>query len=256
MDLTTEIKGLALARGADVVGIAGIEDFPDHQESIKNILPSAKRLVVTLARHSLAALSSGVNEIRQFDAIHTYDESARAAHSAVRLLADRGYEAAAIPAFIPLDMGAPKKGMRGEIDWRRAGVLAGLGSYGENGLLVTSRFGSAVRICGLLTNAPLIADKPLGEDVCDHCMECVRDCPTGALTGEGKIDKKKCGDHIFRHGFRAFQGFMRGVFDREEQARSTLDGQGLRELWQNFMTGNYYYCFRCQIHCHRSDKLL
>jgi hypothetical protein len=47
---------------------------------------------------------------------------------------------------------------------------------------------------------------------------------------------------------------MRGVFDRDEAARATLEGQGLRELWQNFMTGNYYYCFRCQIHCHRAGK--
>ena len=48
-------------------------------------------------------------------------------------------------------------------------------------------------------------------------------CPSQALSGQGKINKKRCGDQIFK--FR------------------------LRELWQTFMTGNYYYCFACQAQC-------
>jgi len=29
----------------------------------------------------------------------------------------------------------------------------------------------------------------------------------------------------------------------------TIEGKGLRELWQTFMTGNYYYCLECQAQC-------
>jgi epoxyqueuosine reductase QueG len=43
----------------------------------------------------------------------------------------------------------------GEICWRIAGVRAGLGSYGENGLLVTNEFGSAIRISGKLIYAAI-----------------------------------------------------------------------------------------------------
>lgn len=44
---------------------------------------------------------------------------------------------------------------------------------------------------------------------------------------------------------------MSDLFERAANARTTIDGYGLREIWQNFMTGNYYYCFRCQTCCHR-----
>ena len=252
MDITQEIKGLALSRGADLVGVASCGDLPDNAESFSRLLPGARRVVVVASRHNLAALSSGINEVAQFDTIHTYDETARATHAVARRLADHGHAGVAVPAFIPLDMAAPKKGMRGEIDWRRAAVRAGLGSYGENGLLVTPKFGSAVRLSGVVTDADLTIDEPLAEDACDHCCTCVTDCPPGALTGGGVIDKKKCGDHIFRYGFRYFQSLMAGVLSGDPGARSIIEGQGLREVWQNFMTGNYYYCFRCQVHCHRS----
>ena len=44
------------------------------------------------------------------------------------MLESEHFPAVAVPAFIPLDMAAPNKGMRGEICWRRAGMRAGLGS--------------------------------------------------------------------------------------------------------------------------------
>ena len=227
--------------------------MPEQAENLHRLLPGAKRVVVVVTRHSLSALCSRKNEVRQFDTIHTYDECARAAHKVARRIEDLGYGAVAVPAFIPIDMKAPKNGMRGEINWRDAAVQAGLGSWGENGLLVTRDFGSAVRICGVATDAPLEADRPLAEDVCDHCLDCVNACPTKALSGGGKIDKKKCGDHIFRYGFRSFQGFMSDLFECDAKARTVIDGFPLREIWQNFMTGNYYYCFRCQTRCHRAE---
>jgi epoxyqueuosine reductase QueG len=256
MTLANQIRATALANGADLVGVADTTLMPAQKENLRRLLPAAKRVVVIVARHSLSALDSHNNQVRQFDTIHTYDECSHAAHKVVRLIEDRGYAAVAVPAFIPIEMKAPKNGMRGEINWRDAAVQAGLGSWGENGLLVTRDFGSAVRICGVATEAPIEPDRPLLDDVCDHCMECVKSCPPQALSGAGQIDKKKCGDHIFRYGFRSFQAFMSDLFDRNAKARETIDGFPLREIWQNFMTGNYYYCFRCQVHCHRtgSDK--
>jgi epoxyqueuosine reductase QueG len=51
----------------------------------------------------------------------------------------------------------------------------------ENGLLVTKEFGSAIRISWLLTLADLDADRPSGEDACDHCLRCLDACPVNAL---------------------------------------------------------------------------
>ncbi len=249
-ELTQKAKQTALENGADLVGVVKVADLPEHQERIERALPGAKSVLVTIAGHSLAALKSGANELFQFDTIHTYDECGRSAHMAARALESQGFLSAGVAAFIPLDMEAPGKGMRGEICWRRAGVRAGLGSYGESGALVTKEYGQAIRLSGMVTTAKLTPDSPLTEDVCDHCMRCVEACPVGALSGGGKINKKLCGDKIFKHGFRYFQKVMEGIMEGPtDEVRSILKGSGLRQLWQTFMTGNYYYCCACSYHC-------
>ena len=247
---TEETKQAALKCGADLAGVVRVEDLPEHCDQIDRMLPGAKNVMVLATGHSLASLRSGTNEIAQFDTMHTYNECARAAHAAARYLETHGYLSAAVPAFIPLDMDEPGKGMRGEICWRRAGVRAGLGSYGESGALVTKEYGQAVRLSGVVTSAELTPDTPLKEDVCDHCMQCVEACPVGVLSGDGKINKKLCGDLIFKHGFRYFQKVMQGMIEGPtDRLRKIIEGAGLRNLWQTYMTGNYYYCFKCQSQC-------
>ncbi|MBM4328655.1 MAG: epoxyqueuosine reductase [Deltaproteobacteria bacterium] len=252
--LTREAKKVALAEGAALVGVVRVADLEEHAESIFRILPSAKTVMVVASKHSVTALRSATVQVMQFDTIHTYGEVARVAHKTARFLEAQGFASAAVPAFLPIDMQAPKKGMRGEICWRRAAVRAGLGSYGENGLLVTKEYGAAVRLSGLVTAASLDPDASLSEDVCDRCMRCVDACPPKALSGEGKINKKLCGDHIFQYGFRKFQEFMKALIEEpKEEALRIIDGYDLRELWQSFMTGNYYYCCECQTKCPATD---
>jgi epoxyqueuosine reductase len=249
-ELSEKVKSVALEHGADLIGVVKVNDLPEHGESISRILPSAESIIVVATRHGLASIRSANNQMAQFDAIYTYAECARAAHNASRFLESEGFPSVAVPAFIPIDMAAPKKGMRGEICWRRAGVRAGLGSYGENGLLITKKFGSAIRISGLVTSADLQADSALDEDVCDHCMGCIEACPAGALSGGGKIDKRLCGDEIFKYGLRFFQDFLKDLIGKPAgEVEEILTGYGVREMWQTFVTGNYYYCFKCQSQC-------
>lgn len=189
-ELTEKAKNTALKNGADLVGVVKVSDLPEHHESIMQILPAAESVMVFAARHSLSALRAAKNQMAQFDTIYTYNACESAAHAVARFFESQAYGSVAVPAFIPIDMAAPKYGMRGEICWRRAGVRSGLGSYGENGLLVTRDFGSAIRLAGLVTTAELKADSPLSEDMCTHCMACVEACPAMALSGEGRINKK------------------------------------------------------------------
>jgi len=248
--LSEEAKTEALKNGADLVGIVKVADLPEHRERIERMMPGARSVLVIAARHSLGALKSGANELAQFDTMHTYNECARAVHSVARFLESEGFFSAGIPAFIPLDMNNPGKGMRGEICLRRAGARAGLGSYGESGALVTREYGQAVRLSGVITTVDLIPDSPLQEDLCDHCGRCLEACPVKALSGQGKINKKLCGDHIFQFGFRYFQRLIKTLMDgSKEEVGAIIEGSGLRQLWQTFMTGNYYFCFKCQIQC-------
>lgn len=64
-------------------------------------------------------------------------------------------------------------------------IDAGLGELGRHGLLITPEFGSNVRLCKVLTDMPLISDKPINlgiTDFCEQCLLCAVHCPADAIT--------------------------------------------------------------------------
>jgi len=61
---------------------------------------------------------------------------------------------------------------------------AGLGWVGKNALLVTSEFGSAIRLGSILTDAELAGGTPINESRCKDCTACVDICPAQALSGK------------------------------------------------------------------------
>ncbi|HEU5360996.1 MAG TPA: 4Fe-4S double cluster binding domain-containing protein [Candidatus Deferrimicrobiaceae bacterium] len=246
----SDLAEIARANGAPLCGAAKAADLSGNAMEIGKILPGACSVVVLAAPHSRSAIESADVQMAQYDTVHAYAEAARASHALARWLEARGHRAVAVPAFIPIDMAPPKHGMKGAIDWREAGVLAGIGGYGESGLLVTREYGPAARVGGVLTDAEIAPGSPLRESPCTHCQRCVESCPTGALSGGGRIDKRKCGEKIFSGGYRAWRKFLLELIEASPEKRKEMTGgQVSLELWQNFMTGNYYYCFACQSAC-------
>lgn len=249
MSLTQQVKQFALEHGADLVGVVRAADLPEHRESIQALLPGAAVVVVMAARHNPVALGAGNTQAMQMETAHTYQQITQASKAVERFLDRLGHASVAVPAFLPVDMRAPKYGLKGEICWRRAAVRAGLGSYGQNGLLVTRDFGAAVRLGGLLTQAGLEPDAPLTESACDQCGACLAACPAQAFAaGPGQVDKRRCGPHSMEHGFNHFRATLAELTDPERR-QTALDGFGLRELWQTLITGGYYYCAQCQLQC-------
>jgi epoxyqueuosine reductase QueG len=250
MTLTERVRRSALDSGADLAGVVAVADLPEHHQAIAAILPGAVSVVVMACRHNPVALASPNTQVMQLETNYTYEQVSIAAKRVERFLDAQGHAAAAVPAFLPVDMNAPKFGLKGEVCWRRAAVRAGLGGYGVNGLLVTKDFGAAVRLGGLLTTATLTPDAPLAESPCDECGACLAACPAQALKGEGKIDKRLCGPRALEHGFNHFRATLAELTGPDPASRErALDGFGLRELWQTLITGNYYYCAQCQLQC-------
>jgi reductive dehalogenase len=72
-----------------------------------------------------------------------------------------------------------------------AALAAGVGELGRNGMLITEKFGARVHLGDpILTNLPLIPDKPLDigvEDFCQVCRKCATTCPTNSISMEGKV---------------------------------------------------------------------
>ena len=72
----------------------------------------------------------------------------------------------------------------GRFPHKTAALRAGLGFIGKNNLLVTERYGCAVMLGKVLTNAPFsaVSQEPATPS-CGDCRVCVDHCPTGALLG-------------------------------------------------------------------------
>lgn len=78
---------------------------------------------------------------------------------------------------------------KGTLDDRRAAYDAGLGYFGENGMLICREYGSYFFIGQVVHNLPIKGDKPVTES-CLGCGACKRLCPGGALSEAGfEIDK-------------------------------------------------------------------
>jgi len=66
---------------------------------------------------------------------------------------------------------------------------AAIGWIGKSALLVTDKFGSAVRLSSILTDAPLVTATPINASRCGDCMICAGACPAGAVSGKlWKVD--------------------------------------------------------------------
>lgn len=70
-----------------------------------------------------------------------------------------------------------------ELPLKSIAIRAGLGWIGKSAVLVSPEYGGALRLSGMLTNAPLPVAEPVFESKCGGCGKCRDVCPAGAITG-------------------------------------------------------------------------
>lgn len=68
---------------------------------------------------------------------------------------------------------------------------AGLGFIGLNNALILPGKGSYYFLGVILTTLSLDPDAPCTQS-CGECQACIQACPTGALTGDGAVDARRC----------------------------------------------------------------
>ena len=61
---------------------------------------------------------------------------------------------------------------RGFVAWTEVPHAAGLGELGKHGSLINNELGSSMRFSTVLTDMPLVADKPVDFGADDFCMSC------------------------------------------------------------------------------------
>lgn len=94
-----------------------------------------------------------------------------------------------------------------ELPHKTIATRAGLGWIGKSALFTTFKYGSALRLSSVLTDAPLTLGTPILKSKCGKCMECRDACLGGAISGKewnyklkrnDFYDDKKCEQYALK----------------------------------------------------------
>ncbi len=203
LTLTTNVKKMAKSLGADMVGIADAKAFERAPEGLRatDFLPSAKSIVVMGRRQPMTVILRGDKKRTTLLAAVSYMTLNNMITEVTRYLEDKGYEAYPIyhVYFVTGATPGDRIEKRFDLSYKHAAVEAGLGEMGLSNLLLTPKYGPAVRLTIVLTNAPLKCEPKFEGKICkkdEGCRACVEACPSGAISEQGILDKQKCYEYL------------------------------------------------------------
>ncbi len=201
-ELSKRLKKKAIDLGADVIGVAGNKGFGQAPEGHRpeDILKGA-RCVISLGFAQPNTVIQKAMPTQYTRNIFTVASLAdQVAHLLTLWIEKQSYEAIPISAR-GMYMAAMVGELRGDLSHKHAAVLAGLGEIGVNSLLVNQEFGNRLMLSSVVTNAPLVQDKPFSDKLClgEKCFKCVEVCPVKAISPSGKIEKLKCAKYYRSH---------------------------------------------------------
>jgi len=175
--LSSQIQSELTKQGACLVGFADISSLPAE---VRESLPYAVAIAVALDASIISEIQNGptreyFQEYKRVNAL-----LAALANKTAEFIRQKGFNAVASEPTLkklPENLATP-------LPHKTVATRAGLGWVGKSNLLITERYGSAIRLVSVLTDAPLETAEPINESSCGECNECVLRCPVDALLGE------------------------------------------------------------------------
>jgi epoxyqueuosine reductase len=189
-ELVEGLREVASRAGIDLFGVTSAEPFELREEwgvdQPRELLPSARSVVVAgfCTRYEPRLVPSEPGTPRGRFPVYgsrVFEQMERHCWDVVGgYLRERGYAAVEAP----------------DMPIKPAVVRAGLGRYGKHAVVVTRELGSMVMFACMVTDAPLAEaaeDAPVYEETCPKgCRRCIDACPTGALSGDYRLDRSRC----------------------------------------------------------------
>jgi len=177
-DLLNDLKVLLVKEGADLVGFCSLEEITEINEKGYNLGVS---IAVALNPIVIKNIKSGVtieyyNECKKID--NKLEELSKVASN---YLKSEGYET---DYWGSTDDRVDSATYTTPLPHKTIAVKSGLGWIGKCSLLVTEKYGSAVRLITVLSNARCenIANAQ-SKTLCYNCRACVENCPGNAIEG-------------------------------------------------------------------------
>ena len=172
---TARLKGAARTYGAALAGVTRLDPlwlYESDGEGRPLELPEGMTTAVVLAvEMDYRMLRSSPSVVASAATGAGYSRMAVVAASTARFLEALGWRA--LPCGNDTALSIP------------LAADAGLGELGRNGLLITPQFGPRVRLCKVLTDAPLVPDRPVTfgvREFCEVCMKCADECPSASIS--------------------------------------------------------------------------
>lgn len=252
MMLTNEVKQLALKLGADKVGVTSAEALAKAPDGHKpaDLLPGAKSVVVLAIHLPAGALATSNMRVLMNSSLYVEHKLNSIAHEITTFLEGQGFLAVPVHPDIPVDMQS-KQAFLGDFSHKHAAVAAGIGEMGTSTLLLTPEFGPRVRLISVITSAPLESDKKLKQKVCRKCFTCVKECPAGAVSKDGSLDKIKCVRECMPYSVGSLVKFLRGFVEVEgkEAKLQMLRDPKILDFHQFLRVGRGIHCANCMKMC-------
>lgn len=108
----------------------------------------------------------------------------------------RGHRAVYVPRDGYFGLAGLRRDPTAFFSHRHAAYLAGMGTFGYSGMLLTPAYGPRIRLSSVITSMDFPAGSPMVDDLCTGCRRCTRMCPAGAVPDRGYpsglTDKSAC----------------------------------------------------------------
>jgi epoxyqueuosine reductase QueG len=197
-------------------GAADLHGFSTPRDTRGKGFPFALSWAMPMNPYVMASIQHGPNQAYADEYARV---NARINDLAEKLTAEirtRGFRAQPLAASGRTD----KKNIKGTFPHKTAATRAGLGWIGRHCQLITSLFGSWVRLGTVFTDMELPCGPLIKRSFCGSCTLCVDACPAGALKGkawypglprEEILDARACDIWKKEHYFKYHKGHNCGI---------------------------------------------
>ncbi|MHC4476199.1 MAG: 4Fe-4S double cluster binding domain-containing protein [Planctomycetota bacterium] len=179
MTLNSEIKAKLVKAGACLVGFTDISDLP---ADVTDSMTSAISIAVALDASIISEITDGPTEQYHQEYRRVNEFLAHLSETTVEYLKDRGNKASAIKPTVEGD-DLDYETLTTSLPHKTVAARAGFGWIGKSALLITEKYGAAVRLATVLTDAEFEGGKPISSSRCGDCEKCVVHCPGKAILG-------------------------------------------------------------------------
>ena len=188
MALSVKLKKFLLKNGASEVGFADITNFTPKQGLNTGIV-----FYITYPKETIRGMQNAPTTEYLEELISLNSKLDNIGMKCEEFLMDNGYGAyAQTKKRLGSDFGQFNSF---ELPHKTIATRAGLGWIGKSALFTTSKYGSALRLSSVLTDAPLDFGKPILKSKCGKCEICKQACPGEAISG------KECNYKLKRNDF-------------------------------------------------------